>query len=166
MSTESNSSFVIMTNPKGEILLNRDARKHEHGVGRLNFNGGGVGMGELPIDAGVRETYEESGRVIFREALKFVGAYTMRKAYGLVFLYSHMMPVEEAHPPHVCDEVTEKHWILPEKVIQLPDTEIYPAQRTLTRYYLQWLRDGEKPSTDVGFLSPPFETRGKYFDGL
>lgn len=166
MSTECNSSFVIMTNTKGEILLNRDAREHEHGLGKLNYPGGGITMGEHPVEAAVRETSEESGREILAQNLTIVGMYTMRKSYGIVFLYAHMQPVDEAHPLHECDEVTEKCWILPEKVIQLPDTEIYPAQRTLTRYYLQWLRDGQKKQESVQFLSPPFEITGKYFDGL
>lgn len=155
-----------MTNPKGKILLNRDARKHDHGSGKFNFTGGGINMGEHPVEAAVRETGEESGRKILAQNLTLVGTYTMRKSYGIVFLYAHMQPVDEEHPQHECDEVTEKCWILPEKVIQLPDTEIYPAQRTLTRYYLQWLRDGQKPQASVQFLSPPFEIKGKYFDGL
>lgn len=159
--SEFNGSFSILTNNKGEILMNKDART----PARWNLPGGGMGMGELPIDAAVRETYEETGRTIFREDLKQVGTYIMRKTYGVTFLFVCKQAQAEEHPPHTCNEVTEKAWMHPDHILQLPDSEIYPAQRTMIRYYLQWIRDGEKMG-DVGFLSPPFEIRGKYFENL
>lgn len=160
--SEFNGSFALLMNDKGELLLNRDARN----PAKLNLNGGGMGMGELPIDAAVRETYEESGRTIFREDLIPIGTYIMRKTYGVTFLFFCKTIQPTQHPQHTCDEVTERVWMHPDKILALPDSEIYPAQRTLIRYYLQWVRDGEKPANNVGFLSPPFEMKGRYFDNV
>ncbi len=161
MNPEPNGSFLIQLNQKGEMLLLRDQRT----PAKFNLPGGGIGMGELPVDTTVRETFEESGREISRENLKYVGVYITRKKYGVVFLYTSTATAPEEHPPHTCHEVSDKVWMLPEKVIELTDSDIYPAQRTLVRYYLQWSRDGEKPGKP-GFLSPPFELKGKYFDKL
>lgn len=158
---EPNGSFAVLLNKNGEMLLLRDMRTPS----KFNLPGGGMGMGELPVDAAVRETFEESGREIFRESLKQVGVYVTRKKYGVVFLYTSTEPLPKEHPPHSCHEVSERAWVLPQNVLKMSDSEIYPAQRTLVRYYLQWARDGEKIG-DVGHLSPPFEMKGKYFDTL
>lgn len=158
---EPNGSFVVLLNSMGKILLLRDMRSPR----RLNLPGGGLHKGEHPAATAVRETFEESGREIQSKKLIYVGVYILRLAYGVVFLYTSTEVLPEEHPPHECDEVSEKVWMLPEEVLKLPDSEIYRAQRSLVRYYLQWSHDGEKPG-NPSFLSPPFDMTGEYFDTL
>lgn len=157
--SEANGSFVILKQGT-HILLARDRRT----PAKFNLLGGGVGLGELPVDAGVREVFEESGIVVFREHMRLVGTYIMRKRYGMVSLYEYSGEITEV-PCHTCEEVSEKKFFLPSEILTLPEEDIYPAQKSLIRHYLQWQENG-KVVGETDYLSPPFQTQGKFFENL
>lgn len=49
--------------------------------------GGGISSGELPIDAAIREIFEETGIHCQKRDLHYVGIFLLSKDYGLVSLY-------------------------------------------------------------------------------
>lgn len=149
---EYNGAFGIFHNLKGEILLELDNRKNP----LLTLPGGGMGMGELAVDALVRETFEEAGLETFRGDYTWVGHFVLRKKYGDVFLYEAYKPIISL-PHHYSDEVRSYHWYPEEEAILLTNDKIYPAQRALLQHYCNWVNKG-RHGVIQDFLSPPFET--------
>ena len=74
-------AFAIIFNKKQHVLL-----CHRHDMDLWNLPGGGVESGELPTDAAIRETMEETGLHI--RLKKLVGVYSKPDADDLVFAFT------------------------------------------------------------------------------
>lgn len=155
MSKEVNGSFLIITNPSGEVLMEKDNRNPK----KWNLPGGGIGFNELPPDAAVRETYEETGISISRKNLCPVGCFTRRLTYGDVwlFFYTGSQQIQTQTLELDSAEVSEVSWFSVEQVLAMSDDEIYNAQRSLVMHYQTWLNGGKRGIL-FDFLSPPFLT--------
>lgn len=155
MSKEFNGSFLIITNPNGEVLMGKDNRNPK----KWNLPGGGVSLGELPLDAAVRETREEIGLSLNRENISLVGCFTGRVAYGDVWLFfcTESQQIQTQTLELDSAEVSEVSWFSVEQVLAMNDDEIYRAQRSLVTHYQNWLNGG-KQGILFDFISPPFLT--------
>jgi ADP-ribose pyrophosphatase YjhB (NUDIX family) len=150
---EVNGSVVVVKNNCGEILIllnNRDPQK-------LELPGGGIKIGELPVNGAVRELRQETGIVISPHDLQLVGNFVFRERYGIVHLYEYKHAFARILPEHTSHEVAEKRWMSDQEILTLSRAETYPAQQALIMHYLQWVRDSRKVVV-TDFLSAPFET--------
>lgn len=77
--------WVLILNDKNDLLLQRRSMLKKFYPGKLGVCGGKVDFNEEPIDAGVRETYEEIGVKLNRDDLKFLCTTKGEKAYITVF---------------------------------------------------------------------------------
>lgn len=154
---EVNGSVVIVRNKCGEILTLRNNRKPQ----KLELPGGGIEMGELPVDGAVREIRQETGIVISPCDLLWVGNFVFRERYGIVHLFEYKHAFTGMLPEHTSNEVAEKRWMSGNEILTLSRAETYPAQQALVMHYLQWIRNG-KNGVVTDFLSAPFETLERY----
>lgn len=76
---------VVIVNENNEILLQKRSRFKRVNPSKWGICGGKVDFGETPIDAGIRETFEEIGITLNREELKFLSIYTNEKAHFTVY---------------------------------------------------------------------------------
>ena len=74
------AAFVVIFDKKGRVLLS-----HRRDLDLWNLPGGGVESGELPIEAAVRETREETGLKI--KIKELIGVYGKTKRDEVVFLF-------------------------------------------------------------------------------
>lgn len=111
----------------GKILMIRHSYRN-----RLSFPGGGVGRGEDPADAAVRELREELGLAIDRKALSLAGKILERWEYR----YDHVWIYELrlSHPPALAPdgrEVTGAAFMTPADALAenlTPFIEVYLRQ--------------------------------------
>ena len=73
-------AFAMLFDDKGRVLLS-----HRKDYDLWNLPGGGVKVGELPIEAVIRETKEETGLEISIE--KLIGVYGKTNSNDLVFTF-------------------------------------------------------------------------------
>lgn len=154
---EVNGSVVIVRNNCTEILMllnNRDPQK-------LELPGGGIELGELPVDGAVREVQQETGIVISPRCLFWVGNFVFRERYGIVHLFEYMNHFEGILPEHASHEVAQKKWMSISEILTLSRSETYPAQQALIAHYARWVRYGRKEVV-MDYLSAPFETLKEY----
>ncbi len=74
------AAFVVIFDKKGRVLLS-----HRRDVDLWNLPGGRVESGELPVEAAVRETQEETGLKI--KIKELIGVYGKAKRDEVVFLF-------------------------------------------------------------------------------
>jgi ADP-ribose pyrophosphatase YjhB (NUDIX family) len=74
-------AFAIIFDERGRVLLS-----HRRDIDAWNLPGGGVESGELPTEAAVRETKEETGLDVIVERL--VGVYGKRDKDEFVFAFT------------------------------------------------------------------------------
>lgn len=74
------TAFVVIFDDKGRVLLS-----HRRDLDLWNLPGGGVDSGELPIEAAVRETREETGLKV--KIKELVGVYGKANRDEVVFLF-------------------------------------------------------------------------------
>lgn len=151
---EVNGSVVIVRSVVDDIILmllnNRSPQK-------WNLPGGGIGLGELPVDAGVRELGQETGVIVSSSDLTRVGSFVFRERYGIVYLYEYRWCFIGTLPKHSCHEVAESQWMSIEKILSLSRDEAYPAQQALIAHYAQWVQRGRRGTVE-DYLSAPFVT--------
>ena len=76
---------VVIVNENNEILLQKRSRFKRVNPSKWGICGGKVDFGETPIDAEIRETFEEIGITLNREELKFLSIYANEKAHFTVY---------------------------------------------------------------------------------
>lgn len=152
---EVNGTVVVVRNKCTEILMllnNRDPQK-------LELPGGGIEMGEIPVDGAVREVRQETGIIISPYDLLWVGNFVFRERYGIVHLFEHQYAFTRALPEHTSHEVAEKRWMSCQEILTLSRSDTYPAQQALIMHYMQWIRNNRK-GVVADYLSEPFKTLG------
>jgi len=150
---EVNGSVVIIRGKCPEILMllnNRSPKKFE-------LPGGGIELGELPVDGAVREVRQETGIVFSSHDLHWVGNFIFRQRYGIVHLYELKHPFTGRFPNHETHEVAEKKWMSIPEILTLSRSDTYPAQQALIVHYKQWVKNGRQ-GVVTDYLSPPFTT--------
>lgn len=152
--SEVNGSVVIVRGARDDNILmllnNRSPQK-------WNLPGGGIGLGELPVDAGARELDQETGIIVSSNDLVHVGSFVFRERYGIVYLYEYQRCFTGILPGHSCHEVAEKQWMSVEKILSLSRDETYLAQQFLIAHYTQWIQRGRRGTVE-DYLSAPFVT--------
>ena len=76
---------VVIINDKNEILLQKRSRFKRANPSKWGICGGKVDLGETPLDAGIRETFEEIGILLNKDDLKFLIMDTNEKSYFTVY---------------------------------------------------------------------------------
>jgi len=89
-------SFAIIFNPEGKVLLG-----HRRDMDIWNLPGGHVEKGELPSEAVIRETYEETGLEV--EIVRLAGVYLKPKKSQIVFSFECRITGGELHPTSETD---------------------------------------------------------------
>ncbi len=76
---------VVIINENDEILLQKRSRFKRANPSKWGICGGKVDLDETPLDAGVRETFEEIGIILNKEELKFLSMDTNEKSHFTVY---------------------------------------------------------------------------------
>ena len=76
---------VVIINENNEILLQKRSKCKKVNPGKWGICGGKVEIGETPLDAGIRETFEEIGIVLNKGELKFLSTAKNEKAHFTVY---------------------------------------------------------------------------------
>ncbi len=86
---------VIIINERNELLLQKRSRFKRANPSKWGICGGKVDLGETPIDAGVRETFEEIGILLNKDELKFLSMDTNEKSHFTVYYVRKNVDVNE-----------------------------------------------------------------------
>ena len=86
---------VVIVNNNNEILLQKRSMLKKSNPGKWGICSGKVDLGEIPLDAGVRETLEEIGITLNKDDLKFLSIYTNEKAYFTVYYVRKNVDINE-----------------------------------------------------------------------
>lgn len=76
---------VVIINENDEILLQKRSRFKRTDPSKWGICGGKVDLGEMPLDAGIRETLEEIGIGLNKEELKFLSMNINEKLHFTVY---------------------------------------------------------------------------------
>ena len=76
---------VVIVNKNDEILLQKRSKFKRANPSKWGICGGKVDLDETPLDAGIRETFEEIGITLNRKDLKFLCMDTIEKAHFTVY---------------------------------------------------------------------------------
>ena len=76
---------VVIINDKNEILLQKRSRFKRANPSKWGICGGKVDLGETPLNAGIRETFEEIGILLNKDDLKFLIMDTNEKSHFTVY---------------------------------------------------------------------------------
>lgn len=86
---------VVIINENDEILLQKRSRFKRANPSKWGICGGKVDLGEMPLDAGVRETLEEIGIRLNKEELKFLSMDTNKKLHFTVYYIRKNVDINE-----------------------------------------------------------------------
>ncbi len=86
---------VVIINENNEILLQKRSRFKRANPSKWGICGGKVDLGETPLDAGVRETFEEIGILLNKDELKFLSMDTNEKSHFTVYYVIKNVDVNE-----------------------------------------------------------------------
>ena len=76
---------VVIINENNEILLQKRSKFKKINPSKWGICGGKVEIGETPLDAGIRETFEEIGIALNKSELKFLSTAKNEKAHFTVY---------------------------------------------------------------------------------
>lgn len=76
---------VVIINTKNEVLLQKRSRFKKSNPGKWGICGGKVNLGETPIIAGIRETFEEIGINLNDKDFNFLSHTILNKTYFSIF---------------------------------------------------------------------------------
>lgn len=108
---------VVIINEDDEILLQKRSRFKRANPGKWGICGGKVDLGEMPLDAGVRETLEEIGIRLNKEELKFLSMDTNEKLHFTVYYVRKNVDINECKLQE--EEVEEVRYFKIEKLQDL-----------------------------------------------
>lgn len=86
---------VVIVNENDEILLQKRSRFKRVNPSKWGICGGKVDLGETPLDAGIRETFEEIGILLNKDELKFLSMNTNEKAHFTVYYVRKDIDIDE-----------------------------------------------------------------------
>lgn len=88
---------IVMINSKNEVLLQKRSRLKKNKPGKWGVCGGKVDLGETPLDATVRETFEEIGVSLIRENLKILNkeAIPEEKIYCTIYYIKQDVDIDK-----------------------------------------------------------------------
>ena len=86
---------VVIINDENEILLQKRSRYKRANPSKWGICGGKVDLGETPLDAGIRETFEEIGILLKKDEFKFLSMDTNEKAHFTVYYVRKNVNINE-----------------------------------------------------------------------
>ena len=86
---------VIIINDENEILLQKRSRYKRANPSKWGICGGKVDLGETPLDAGIRETFEEIGILLKKDEFKFLSMDTNEKSHFTVYYVRKNVDIDE-----------------------------------------------------------------------
>lgn len=86
---------VVIINDENEILLQKRSRYKRANPSKWGICGGKVDLGETPIEAGIRETFEEIGIILNTDELKFLSMDTNEKSHFTVYYVRKNVDIDE-----------------------------------------------------------------------
>ena len=86
---------VVIINDENEILLQKRSRYKRANPSKWGICGGKVDLGETPLDAGIRETFEEIGIRLKKDEFKFLSMDTNEKSHFTVYYVRKNVDVDE-----------------------------------------------------------------------
>ena len=86
---------VVIINDENEILLQKRSRYKRANPSKWGICGGKVDLGETPLDAGIRETFEEIGILLKKDELKFLSMDTNEKSHFTVYYVRKNVGINE-----------------------------------------------------------------------
>ena len=86
---------VVIVNKNDEILLQKRSKFKRANPSKWGICGGKVDLDETPLDAGIRETFEEIGITLNRKDLKFLCMDTIEKAHFTVYYVRKDVDIDE-----------------------------------------------------------------------
>lgn len=86
---------VVIVNENDEILLQKRSRFKRANPSKWGICGGKEDLGETPLDAGIRETFEEIGIRLKKEELKFLSMYANEKLHFTVYYVRKNVDINE-----------------------------------------------------------------------
>ena len=86
---------VVIINDENEILLQKRSRYKRANPSKWGICGGKVELGETPLDAGIRETFEEIGIDLDKGELKFLSMGKNAKAHFTVYYVRKNVNIDE-----------------------------------------------------------------------
>lgn len=130
-------NFVILTNGKGGVWLQKKKDTNPLFDGKLTCPGGKVDEGESINESAERELWEETGLVISKEELRKVAIVNYVRTYKGVKYPMHVYTAETEVPPSETDELGKPELFQKGKL---------PYSRTLPdmQYWFDEVLDGKK----------------------
>lgn len=86
---------VVIINDENEILLQKRSRYKRANPSKWGICGGKVDLGETPLDAGIRETFEEIGILLKKDEFKFLSMDTNEKSHFTVYYVRKNVNIDE-----------------------------------------------------------------------
>ena len=86
---------VVIINDENEILLQKRSRYKRANPSKWGICGGKVDLGETPLGAGIRETFEEIGIRLKKDEFKFLSMDTNEKSHFTVYYVRKNVDVDE-----------------------------------------------------------------------
>lgn len=86
---------VVIINENDEILLQKRSRFKRSNPSKWGICGGKVDLGETPLEAGIRETFEEIGITLDKEKLKILKMDTNNKTHFTVYYIRKNVDINE-----------------------------------------------------------------------
>lgn len=110
---------VLIINDNNEVLLEKRSMLKKIDPGKWGICGGKVDYNEEPIDAGIRETYEEIGILLDKSEMKLLCVNKSETAYFNIFYVRKNIDINDCKLQK--EEVDELRYFNIEKLGQLYD---------------------------------------------
>lgn len=125
------SAGLALTNTDGDVLIVK-ANYKEH----WTFPGGIVDPGETPLDAAIRETSEEVGVVVKREAVSFMMVIDRMSDHAQSYQFIFRASFPEAMSGHIIMQASEI-----EAYVFVSRAQILAKDRFYAESVLRWAED-------------------------
>ena len=123
---------VVIINENNEILLQKRSKFKKINPSKWGICGGKVEIGETPLDAGIRETFEEIGINLDKDELKFLSMGKNEKAHFTVYYIRKNIDINKCKIQE--DELEEVRYFKIEELENL-DNEGFEWLENLKKLY-------------------------------